>query len=209
MAKCKASGFKWFLVKLGALLRKVYSPMVYWFLYFVYLHHLVDGAENDMLHRYGGRFPEDLGLDELRAEMHMFDWRPEPRNGALDFTYRDSSFFVSDAITKTFGRDCDDFAYQWFTYFKSKGYDEVYNIILTTDSYKYLVKKSHVITIVRFDHTKDGSYIFLDNNRFYGKIPNCNSVEEVMQWYANLRAKSGEGYESTVWCFYRKVRNYK
>jgi len=210
MVVCKSSGIKWFLLKVAALFRRfLYSPILYAFLYVFWFSKVVKRLEKESLGKYLGKFPEDLSLNVFEDAMRGFEWLPEKKSGALDFTYLNSALFVSDEMAQEFGRDCDDFAHQWFKYFSSKGYYEVYNILLTTWGYGTTFKKSHIIAIGRRDSEGAGSEFFLmDNRKVYKDLTGKSSVGEVMQWYADKRARLGTGYDNTVWCYYRKFRNY-
>ena len=210
MAVCKSSGIKWFLLKIAALFRRFfYSPLLYAFLYVFCFSKVIKDLEEESEAKYLGKFPEDLSLKDFEDAMKGFEWLPEKKSGALDFTYLNPALFVSDEMAHEFGRDCDDFAHQWFKYFCSKGYSEVYNILLTTWGRGTTFKKSHIIAVGRREHEKGGSEFFLmDNRRVYKDLIGKTSVEEVMQWYADKRARIGTGYDNTVWCYYRKFKNY-
>lgn len=205
---CVNSWFSTLVLSIAAGLRKVYAPVIYGILYILFFRKR--RKELKALVSVNG-FPSGLGTTEFRKIMKNLEYRPE-RPRFLDFTYLHPEFFLSDKITLRWGRDCDDFAHQWYSFFSEKGFDEVYSILLTTWKPGYVLEKSHIITIARnfagFRDMPGHGYTLYDNNR-YREYPACYTVEDVMKAYAGERSGFGEGYSSMVWVYYRKHKNYK
>jgi len=187
--------FSRFVLKTAYYLRCVYSFLIYWFLYTFFLKsEYID--EFQVLPKFREDYSGGGDLDKFKQFMGSFEWKQEKAKGALDFTYLNYKFFVCEKFADKWGRDCDDFAHQWYTFFckNAPANRKVMKVLLTTWSWKNVVTNSHFIVLV-----KEGNSIFVcDNNRIRTGITG-SSPEFVMKQYAELRARRGKGYESTAW----------
>lgn len=76
-------------------------------------------------------------------EIKKLPYRADPLYGAIDYTVYDLDFFFWHALSK--GRDCDDFAYAWYSWAKNKRYPAKMLVVMEGND----ITTSHVITIFR------------------------------------------------------------
>ena len=189
----------WFskaVMKTAYCARVVYSYLLYVFLYtFFFKKEYMDLFQ--IIPKFRERYPNAKDPKEFDKIMGNLNWLPEKRKGALDFTYLNYKFFMSEIFAKKWGRDCDDFANQWYDFYSrnAPANTKVYKVLLTTWSWRYLFPKSHFIVIIQ-----EGIRMTIcDNNiKFSGLIG--KDVSSVMSGYAENRAGRGKGYETTAWC---------
>lgn len=151
------------LVKLYIFLRGAVNPVVNVFLN----NKFKDVPEIDFEKDY----VEKLTEDEMSKKIMSYPYKWDPKKGALDFTFLDPKFFFWDGLP--YGRDCDDFSYIWYLYFR----------LLGLKAYQYVVvpgydrSKAHVIAVVKSEDGK--TYKIYD----YHKVYQAESISKVMKKY--------------------------
>lgn len=200
------SFFSNLIMRLAVIFRKIYAPILYWVLYpFVFRRYIKD-HKDILLNKHKG-FPDGTLGDFMQTMTQCKrKWKSDKWGGVLDITLLDPVLFLSEDITDSWGRDCDDFAHWWYHRFTTRGYDEVYKILLTTWKNGHRISKSHYIVVARNISEKDFFTIFDNGNIRY--VPSrMKTLDDTLQWYAEWRAAVGKDYENMVWTFHNKFVN--
>lgn len=188
------------LLPLAGFARKIYSPVLYFFLWLFVFRKVLK-----KMHEESG--PNELS-DLKKISVTDFNnriiknnrWVSERGGGAVDFTYGNPEFFLIPEIYNKWGRDCDDFANLCFLFLKEKGYEEVYQILTTTAKWGFIFKHSHLFTIGRKDSS--GPYVVYNVNSVYEKFSDnlptmvCSAIEK-------MNKNKGDCYTPATWCVYR------
>lgn len=127
-------------------------------------------------------------------------YKYDPFRGVVDYTLYDLNYYFNKDNNNNFfyGKDCDDAAYVWFEYLKTKVYvDEVYNI-LCIDGWK--IKTMHFFVVARFN---DGKYR-LFNYEMVNK--HFNTLHEaVLEMNKFGLAQIPQKYKDFRWVIYDKL----
>ena len=152
------SKFFTFLLWSASIARKIYSPIIYQIIKVLFLKRMY---KQEIINN-PNLFSKIYDFEQMfEKEIAKIKWIQEPFYGLLDFTYSDYRYFLSESITKRFGRDCDDFSHWWFEHYKNDSL-RCYQILLTVPGFNLnLFKKSHFITIVEDLNI----WYICDNNR--------------------------------------------
>ena len=124
------------LLKLGSLIRRVYSPIVYYILRFTV---------------YRGKLPDiwdDVkGLDpqEFSNVLNRVPYLWDPLKGLVDFSPQQYNFFW---LPRKSGRDCDNWARMWFWYWRYHKKD-VYEMIIKDPGF---TTRIHMVTVANFNN---------------------------------------------------------
>lgn len=136
-----------------------------------------------------------LSRDDFRKTIMSYEYKWDPFKGGLDFTYLHPKYFFWDALP--FGRDCDDFSYMWYLWYRLSGSDSYQYVVVPN----YDVKKSHVITV----SIVAGKFVIND----YTKEYEGENLTEVMDkyfeaMYAGKKSEKGKEYTSISYAVIRQ-----
>lgn len=178
------------------------DPLVSFFVYIFSTRKLIKSLRKSLKAKYGN-FPE-ISTEEMKSIMAIKTWSPEKWGGIIDFTYKDPYMFLSDLIATKWGRDCDDFAEQWYQHFKFRKEPSV-KMILLMDHTKGLIdnlKSLHFIVVIKH---YSGLYSIADNQFLTRTLPSyVKSLPEVMKYYETFCSRRAEN--SIIWTVYKTFR---
>lgn len=181
----KNKKFVFVCLSVMSVLRKIYSPLIFWILWFTYIRWVISDNDvyaakliwDDMLH--------SERMEEFRTKIKRYDWMSEPKGGLLDFTYQLPWLNFCGTVPTRLGRDCDDFAelaWKWCEIHNTK---HMWQIMCMRDT----IKSAHIFTVA-----KAGSmYIIINNNQPALYLP-VSSLEDAMETFLS---------DDTVWVIYK------
>lgn len=183
----KNKKFTKFCLRFMSWLRKFYSPLIFWILWFFWLRWTIKIDDmyaakviwEDILH--------SMTLTEFREKLKRYDWLSEPKGGLLDFTYRLPWLCFCGNIPTRFGRDCDDFAELAWKWCEIHNVKQMWQIMCMRDT----IKSAHIFTVALMP---EHIYVMQSNNDSARYIA-ASSLEEAVNLYVS---------EDTVWVIYKE-----
>lgn len=188
------------LLKIMSVFRRVYSPVIFFILWFTSIRKKAEGKDAALRMKYNNMMSG--GYRDFAASVSALKWKEEKEGGMVDFTYVYPWLCLDDGITSEWGRDCDDLAEIWFRYFYAKGWDEVYQIMCCSPD----ISTSHIFTVAK-EIAEDSAYLIQDNTRPAFQVFAFNPEGAVKGYLKYREAAYGERYANTAWVYYKKHVN--
>ncbi len=123
--------------------RKLYSPVVFWFLWIVWMRWTVTVDEKYAAKVIWEEILHTGSVTEFRDKLKRYDWLSEPVHGLLDFSYQIPWLNFCGTVPTRWGRDCDDFAELAWRWCEIHNFERIWQIMSIKDTFK----SAHIITV--------------------------------------------------------------
>ena len=166
-------------------LRKMYSPLVFWTLWWVWLKWTISVTEKYAAKVIWGEMLHAGSITEFREKIMRYDWLSEPAGGLLDFSYQIPWVCFCGNIPTRLGRDCDDFAELAWRWCEIHNFERIWQIMSINNTFK----SAHIITVA----FSAGIFVVM-SNADRAKYIAAESLPKALECYYP---------EETVWSVYK------
>ena len=194
--KIKSKTLRTIIIKLDSYFRKIYSKIFFYIVWIFYIKWNIRKEDvNDAKYVWEDMY-KSATLKEYQDKLFKYKWESDALYGLFDMTYEYVWLNFIPAVTKKFGRDCDDFAEMTYRWMTRVGYSEVVQILYSPED----LRKAHFIILGK--QGNDDNFI-IKSNYSYAIQSDSSDYKEAMKEYI----ERFETDKNIAWVVYRKENN--